>query len=109
METGDDGILQSELWKKLDTDSREGSRVILRLEEKGLIERKSELHRGRWTYRIFARRRYSTINSIMDIPCAFCDLDMRCEQSADLSPSNCERMTQWLLAATRKTTPGEPK
>lgn len=37
MELGDMGILQSELWKKLTADSREGSRAILRLEKKGLI------------------------------------------------------------------------
>jgi len=96
MELGDMGILQSELWKKLTADSREGSRAILRLEKKGLIARKKELHDGRWTYRVFAKRRYSTIDSIVDIPCAFCDLIGNCPQSWIMNPSKCEHLTKWL-------------
>ena len=98
MELGDMGILQSELWKKLTADSREGSRAILRLEKKGLIARKKELHEGRWTYRVFAKRRYSTIDSIVDIPCAFCDLISNCPQSWLMNPSKCENLTRWLQA-----------
>ena len=96
MELGDMGILQSELWKKLTADSREGSRAILRLEKKGLIARKKELHDGRWTYRVFAKRRYSTIDSIVDIPCAFCDLIRNCPQSWLMDATKCEHLTEWL-------------
>ena len=104
MELGDLGILQSELWKKLTADSREGSRAILRLERKGLIARKKELHEGRWTYRVFAKRRYSTIDSIVDIPCAFCDLTRACSQGWLMNPNKCENLTRWLqtLAASAK-------
>ena len=104
MELGDMGILQSELWKKLTADSREGSRAILRLERKGLIARKKELHDGRWTYRVFAKRRYATIDSIMDIPCAFCDLVGNCSQSWIMNPSKCENLTKWMqsLAASAR-------
>jgi predicted transcriptional regulator len=97
MELGDMGILQSELWKKLTADSREGSRAILRLEKKGLIARKKELHEGRWTYRVFAKRRYSTIESIVDIPCAFCDLVGSCPQSWIMNSNKCQNLTKWLL------------
>jgi hypothetical protein len=104
MELGDMGILQSELWKKLTADSREGSRAILRLEKKGLIARKKELHEGRWTYRVFAKRRYSTIDSIVDIPCAFCDLFGSCPQSWIMNPNKCENLTKWMetIAASAK-------
>jgi hypothetical protein len=68
MDRGNEGILQSALWREMKADSREGSRAILRLERKRLIERKRELHSGRWTYRVFARRKYSTIDSIVDVP-----------------------------------------
>jgi len=104
MELGDMGILQSELWKKLTADSREGSRAILRLEKKGLIARKKELHEGRWTYRVFAKRRYSTIDAIVDIPCAFCDLIGNCPQSWLMNSSKCQNLTKWLqgLAASSK-------
>jgi predicted transcriptional regulator len=97
------GILQSELWKKLTADSREGSRAILRLEKKGLIARKKELHDGRWTYRVFAKRRYSTIDSIVDIPCAFCDLFGSCSQSWIMNPNKCEHLTKWLESLASST------
>jgi predicted transcriptional regulator len=103
MELGDMGILQSELWKKLTADSREGSRAILRLEKKGLIARKKELHDGRWTYRVFAKRRYSTIDSIVDIPCAFCDLFGSCSQSWIMNPNKCEHLTKWLESLASST------
>ncbi len=94
--TQEEGILQSELWKRIEADSREGSRTILRLEKKGLIERRKELHDGRWTYRILARHRFSRIDSIKDVPCAFCDLEAKCSQSALQNPSKCEKLTKWL-------------
>ena len=97
MNSGEKGILQSELWKKMRADSREGSRAILRLERKKLIERKKELSAGRWTYRVFARRRFSTVDSIAPVPCAFCDLDQRCGHTALINPSRCEKLTGWLV------------
>jgi DNA-binding MarR family transcriptional regulator len=99
-----EGILQSELWKKVKADSREGSRTILRLEKKGLIERRKELHDGRWTYRVLTTHKFSKIDSIMDIPCAFCDIEGRCGQSAIQHPSKCDRLTKWLEAATEGLT-----
>ena len=54
--TGYQGVLQSELWRELGASSREGSRVAIKLEEKGLIRREKELEGGRWTYRLFPKR-----------------------------------------------------
>lgn len=48
--TAEDGLLQSELWKTLDTTSRKGSRVARSLAKKGLVERKETVHDGRVTY-----------------------------------------------------------
>jgi len=47
---GSQGVLQSDLWRKLGASSREGSRIALKLENKGLIRREKELFGGRWTY-----------------------------------------------------------
>jgi len=33
--TGYEGVLQSELWRKLGASSREGSRIAIKLEDKG--------------------------------------------------------------------------
>ena len=92
----DEGILQSEIWKMVNADSREGSRTILRLERKGLINREKELHEGRWTYRVVSKFQFSTADSILDVPCAFCDHESKCGQSAILSPTECEHLTAWL-------------
>jgi hypothetical protein len=99
MDKGNEGILQSALWREMKADSREGSRAILRLERKGLIERKKELNAGRWTYRVFAKRKYSTIDSIVDVPCSFCDLENRCTPAATANPARCERLNLWILAS----------
>jgi hypothetical protein len=96
MNVGEEGILQSELWKKLSADSREGSRAVLRLEKKGLIERRRELHDGRWTFRVLSRRKLSRIDSIVDVPCAFCEDESKCGQSAIVTPSKCTKLTFWL-------------
>ena len=92
----DEGVYQSELWKMIDTDSREGSRAILRLEKKGLIERTKELHDGRWTYRLIATYQFSSADSILDIPCAFCDADSKCGVSAVRIPHQCEILEKWI-------------
>jgi len=97
MDSGEEGVLQSELWKDMGVDSREGSRAILRLERRGLISRKKELHSGRWTYRLFSKRRYATIDEIKDIPCTFCDLESKCGESG-ISPENCKRLVAWIIS-----------
>jgi len=65
-ESGLKGVLQSEIWKTLESTSQEGSRITLKLEKKSLIKRKRELYNGRWTDRIFSKRRPVEINSIID-------------------------------------------
>jgi len=96
MNAGENGVLQSELWKTITTDSREGSRAILRLEKRKLIERRKELFDGRWTYRVLAKRRIPKIDSIIAVPCAFCTLESRCSESGVVSPTKCDRLTIWL-------------
>ena len=99
----DEGILQSELWKMVKADSREGSRAILRLEKKGLISRRKELHQGRWTYRVMSKLKFSSVDSIVDIPCTFCDLESKCGRSAILSPTRCDHLTSWLNEKINQT------
>ncbi|MFQ3318768.1 MAG: DNA-binding Lrp family transcriptional regulator [Natronomonas sp.] len=44
------GIHQSEFWKELDVDSRKGSRIIDKLEDKGLVDREDTVYDGHNTY-----------------------------------------------------------
>ena len=102
LNTGEKGVLQSELWRKLDASSREGSRIALKLENKGLIRREKELFNGRWTYRLYPKRQPSTVDSIIDCPCMGCPESIKCGSWATVSPNDCERLTQWLLELITK-------
>lgn len=101
-EAGGEGILQSELWKRLGASSREGSRLALRFERRGLIERKKVLHEGRWTYRLTSKRREISLKSIADCPCFLCEDMERCYEGGDISPISCEKLTEWILLRAKK-------
>lgn len=100
MNTGSVGILQSELWRHLGASSREGSRISIKLEGKGLIRREKELQEGRWTYRLFPKRLPASLDSIADCPCMMCVDNPRCDPSSSVSPQSCERLTEWLLSGS---------
>jgi len=99
--TRSQGVLQADLWRKLGASSREGSRIALKLENKGLIRREKELCDGRWTYRLFPKRLPASINSVMDCPCLMCPNDPRCGAWGAVSPNVCERLTEWVLALAK--------
>ena len=101
---GIDGVLQSELWRKLDATSREGSRIALKLEKKGLIKRERELFEGRWTYRLFPKRKPASLDSILNSPCLMCSNDARCGAWSTISPNECQKMTAWLINPTQQET-----
>jgi hypothetical protein len=105
MNTGFGGILQSELWHKLGVSSREGSRVSLKLEGKGLVRREKELQSGRWTYRIYPKRLPASIESISDCPCLMCQEDPRCDPSSVTSPQDCGKLTEWLVTISHSAPP----
>jgi len=91
-----EGLLQSEMWKKLGVSSREGSRLALKFEEKGVIERRKVLHEGRWTYKLYSKRKFVTLDSIKDCPCMPCDEIDKCFSSGSKSPINCSQLTEWI-------------
>jgi hypothetical protein len=95
--TGYQGVLQSDLWRELGASSREGSRVSIKLEEKGLIRREKELQDGRWTYRLYPKRLPASIESIVDCPCLLCPDNARCHPTTVISPKTCQKLTDWIL------------
>ena len=98
LEKGEEGILQLDLWKKLDATSREGSKIALKLEAKNIIKRERELARGRWTYRLFTKKKPVEVGSILDVPCFLCEDNDRCEIGTEISPSTCDKLGPWLLS-----------
>lgn len=79
-----DGVLQSELWKLLNIDSRKCSRVVKKLSDAGLIDRLEYREEGLKTYLLKARRQAVDPSLLMAgdelIPCVGCDLDCNVEQ-----------------------------
>jgi hypothetical protein len=103
MNSGSSGLLQSELWKRLGASSREGSRIALKLESKGLIRREKELRNGRWTYRLYPKRLPASMDSIADCPCTMCPDSSKCGPTGSITPQNCERLTEWLFRIAEST------
>ncbi|MHA1238720.1 MAG: helix-turn-helix transcriptional regulator [Candidatus Odinarchaeia archaeon] len=106
--SGENGIFQSELWKELGTNSREGSRISIKLEEKGLIKRKKQLKNGRWTYILYPVKSKPiklTWNDLDGCPCFTCPDIAKCGIGQHISPITCEAQTAWLnkLVESKKT------
>ncbi|UCH02237.1 MAG: hypothetical protein JSV20_00090 [Candidatus Bathyarchaeota archaeon] len=97
---GPKGILQSELWRELGANSRDGSRISLKLEKKNLIIRKREMSKGRWSYRLSIKRPLLEIDSILDIPCISCENITFCVMGGEVSPIRCKNIANWLITLT---------
>ncbi|MEB3846811.1 MAG: Lrp/AsnC family transcriptional regulator [Desulfurococcales archaeon] len=108
IEESSDGILQSDLWKMMNLDSREGSRLVLRLVKKGLVKREQVVVNGRRTYRLTLAKTTSEpvsvkidISSILDIPCATCPFINDCGPRNFHDPRLCPLLDRWLRAKIR--------
>ena len=65
VESEDQGILQSTVWRQLKLNSRDGSRLSIRLENRSLIKREKIVENGRWTYRLYPLKVPLSMNSII--------------------------------------------
>jgi DNA-binding Lrp family transcriptional regulator len=87
-----EGVLQSELWKLLDIDSRKCSRVVKKLLDSGLIERIEFRKEGIKTYMLRAKRKAVNPALILAggelIPCIGCDRECIVEE--------CDLLVDWM-------------
>jgi len=93
------GMLQSDLWKKLKLNSRDGSRLALRLERRGLISREKILQKGRWTYKLIIEQAPIKLESLIDAPCLTCPVEQKCDvENAYPAPSplHCQLIEDWV-------------
>jgi len=93
------GMLQSDLWKKLKLNSRDGSRLALRLERRGLISREKILQKGRWTYKLIIEQAPIKLESLVDSPCLTCPVEQKCDfENAypEPSPLHCQLIEDWV-------------
>ena len=103
------GILQSTLWRRLGLDSREGSRLVLRLVKKGLVRREQVSVNGRRTYKLYPieakshdRRLLVSMELAIKIPCTTCPLFNRCGVTSEVAPEKCTILEYWLMKLASK-------
>ena len=99
------GMLQSDLWKKLKLNSRDGSRLALRLERRGLISREKILQKGRWTYKLIIEQAPIKLESLVDSPCLTCPVEQKCDfENAypEPSPLHCQLIEDWVTVEFSK-------
>jgi len=103
VEHGSEGVLQSELWKELILTSRDGSRLAIRLERRGMIRREKVLDGGRWTYKLTPLRMPVQIRSIEEAPCLTCPYEAKCSLTGVVSPLSCPWISEWVIKEFRET------
>ncbi len=96
-ERGDEGILQSDLWKKLKLTSRDGSRLALKLERRNILKREKILDNGRWTYKLKIAKMPVSTQTIEAAPCLICPVEQKCTIDGEVSPRTCPLIEQWVL------------
>jgi len=97
------GMLQSELWKRLKLTSRDGSRLALKLERLGIISREKILEKGRWTYKLIIKKTPVSTESIEDAPCLTCPVEQKCSLEGEISPRTCQLIEDWVLIEISKS------
>jgi hypothetical protein len=96
---GRDGIVQSKLWKELDLNSRDGSRVAVSLEKRSLIRRVKFFDNGRWTYRLLPTKLPISMDCIESAPCLSCPVEHMCSTDSPYSPHNCSLVEDWITVS----------
>jgi len=101
----DTGMLQSDLWKKLKLSSRDGSRLALRLERRGLISREKILQKDRWTYKLIIEQTPISLESLQNSPCLTCPVEQKCDIEnvhPEPSPLYCQLIEDWVITEFTK-------
>ena len=99
------GMLQNDLWKKLKLSARDGARLALRLERRGLISREKLLQKGRWTYNLIIEQAPISLESLQNSPCLTCPVEQKCDVEntfPEPSPLNCQLIEDWVIAEFSK-------
>jgi predicted DNA-binding transcriptional regulator len=97
VERGKGGVHQSEIWKELGLTSRDGSRLAIRLEKRGMIKRVKVLDDGRWTYKLTPLRLPANISSMESAPCIVCPVESMCSPNSDVNPFSCPLIGPWVI------------
>ena len=100
-----DGMLQSELYKKLKLSARNGARLSLKLERMGMVTRVKLLEKQRWTYKLILKKTPVSTASLEDAPCLVCPVEQRCSLDGEISPRTCVFIEDWVITELKRTKP----
>ncbi|MEM1537259.1 MAG: hypothetical protein QXK12_05745 [Candidatus Nezhaarchaeales archaeon] len=91
-------VLQCDLWKTLNVNSREGSRLALRLEKKGYVKRSLTTYNNRKTYSlsIMVKQFNVHLDEVKGCPCLSCQHVNGCGINQPMDPRKCVFLTNWL-------------
>jgi hypothetical protein len=106
---GRDGIVQSKLWKELDLNSRDGSRVAISLEKRSLIRRVKFFDNGRWTYLLLPTKLPISMDCIESAPCLSCPVEHMCSTDSPYSPHNCSLVEDWITVSFQERSQIKPR
>ncbi|MDG6997691.1 MAG: transcriptional regulator [Nitrososphaerota archaeon] len=102
LDHGVEGVLQSIVCKDLKLSSRDGSRLVIRLERRGMIRREKILEDGRWTYKLTPLLLPVQIRSIEQAPCITCPYESKCSLTGVVSPLSCPWISEWVVKEFRE-------
>ncbi|MCS7143112.1 MAG: hypothetical protein NZ920_04890 [Aigarchaeota archaeon] len=93
------GLLQSELWNKLGVSSREGSRIAIKLEKRGIIKRERVYANERWTRKLVPLIKQFDIKPLLGAPCPTCPYNDNCGYQKTYNPMVCPLIERWITSA----------
>lgn len=94
----DRSLLQSDIWKSINSNSREVSRALSRMEKKGVVKREPYTKESHKTYRVTLIKKEPKVQ-IADVvwcSCFTCPDLSRCGSGQPISPENCVKLTMSL-------------
>lgn len=110
-DAGEKGVLQRELWKILGIDSRNGARIVRRLEQQGYLTREAVMYKGRKTYIVRITKKVLTpivVDPVLkSIPCFTCEYLEKCGEGAEINPIKCEKINKWLSEYVQRKKRGD--
>ncbi|AEB94608.1 MAG: winged helix-turn-helix domain-containing protein [Metallosphaera sp.] len=104
LESGEEGISQQELARKMGLSTRELATIVKKLIDKKMIAKKAIKENGKSVIKLYAIKTvqesyiYINLNSIDQIPCFTCKLLFKCDNGAHVNPSSCTKLSSWILS-----------
>ncbi len=96
--SSDRTLLQSDLWKSINSSSREVSRALARMEKKGIVRREPFTGDSHKTYRVILIKKEQKvqISDVVWCSCFTCHDLSRCGMGQPISPENCVKLSMSL-------------